>query len=643
MGEQSIKGELEGAELRSFMQHLLDDLRAFERMWESGLFERKTGRIGAEQELFLVDRAMRPAPVSLPLLERLDDPHFTTEIAAYNLEINLDPLDFSGRCLSRLHEQIDTLLDRVRVEGRGLGVSPVLVGILPTVRMSDTTLESMTPKARYFALDRALSRLRNGLYEFRIKGVDELIVKHDCTLIEGCNTSFQVHLQVDPDEFAPLYNIAQAIAAPVLAAAVNSPLLFGRRLWRETRIALFQQAVDTRTTGGFLRERSARVTFGSGWVERSPLDLYRDDVTRFRALIGGEIEEDPLDKLERGIAPELYALRVYNGTVYRWNRACYGLTNGMPHIRIENRVLPSGPTTVDEMANAAFWLGLMYGMRDVVGDVTKVMSFDDARMNFIAAARLGLAAQLSWFGGESIPADTLVCERLIPIAREGLQTAGVDDDDADRYLGVLHERVASRRTGAQWAVASFDSMRGAGKHGGRLNALVAAMIDRQEKGEPVARWDLARIEEAGGWDTVFVRVDQFMTTDLFTVQEDESLDLVASIMDWRQVRHVPVEDHQNRLVGIVSYRTIMRLVASGLRCDGEPIPVSRVMKRDPISVTPETSPTVAVRLMRMHHISALPVVKDGRLVGIVTERDFMEITADLLEAKLEEMQSERPQ
>lgn len=638
MGEHDVRTELEGAGLRQFMTHLLDDLRAYELMLARGMFEHGVHRIGAEQELFLVDRMWRPAPVSLEVLKRLDDRHFTTEIAAFNLEINADPLELGGDCFRRLESQVTDLVEKCRRVGEELEVEPILIGSLPTIRESDLKLENLTPVPRYGALDRALSRLRGGAYEFRIKGVDELIIKQDTTIIEGCNTSFQVHLQVDQESFARFYNTAQVVAAPVLAAATNSPLLFGRRLWRETRIALFQQSVDTRGSIGSIRVRCPRVTFGTRWVDESPLEIFHEDALRYRALIGVDLDEDPFEKIAAGVAPELKALRIHTGTVYRWNRACYGIVDGKPHIRIENRILPSGPTPVDEIANSAFWIGLMIGMQDLYGDVRKHIAFDDARMNFLAAARMGLAASFTWMDGHTLPAQPLVCDMLIPIAREGLAKAGVDSGDAERYLSVIHDRVASGRTGSCWLIQSFEAMKkDASKPGERLNALVGATLARQKTGEPVSTWPLARLDEAGGWMRNFTRVDQYMTTDLFTVREDEPIDLVAAAMDWRKIRHVPVEDNQDRLVGILSYRTLLRLIASGWRGDSKtPIPVSEVMRRDPVSISPATSTLEAIRIMREHKVSALPVVTDGRLVGIVSERDFMEITSELLETMLRE-------
>ena len=222
--------------------------------------------------------------------------------------------------------------------------------------VADLGLENMTPHPRYYALNEAMGALRDGAYELYIKGLDELLLKHDSVMLEACNASFQIHFQSDADEFPNLYNIAQVVAAPVLAAATNSPLLFGRRLWRETRIALFQQSVDTRSSMDFLRERSPRVTFGRDWVQRSVVEVFQEDISRFRALVTGEIEEDSLEQLAAGKIPRLRALCLHNGTVYRWNRACYGLTDGKPHLRIENRVLPSGPTVTDEVANAVLFL-----------------------------------------------------------------------------------------------------------------------------------------------------------------------------------------------------------------------------------------------------------------------------------------------
>ncbi|HXV75011.1 MAG TPA: hypothetical protein VD788_01730 [Candidatus Polarisedimenticolaceae bacterium] len=259
MGRQTIDSEVGAKRRREFMRCLLDDLTALEFMLERDMIEADLRRIGAEQELFLVDSHYRPAPAALAILGAIDDPRFTTELGLFNLEINLSPRVYGGRCLSELEQELLEATAKLNETARKQGVAPVLCGILPTLRKSDLGLDNMTPTERYRALNEAMSTLRGGAYEFHIKGLDELLLKHDSVMLESCNASFQVHFQVGGREFPNLYNIAQVVAAPVLAAGANSPLLFGRRLWRETRIALFQQAIDTRSSMHFLRERSPRV------------------------------------------------------------------------------------------------------------------------------------------------------------------------------------------------------------------------------------------------------------------------------------------------------------------------------------------------------------------------------------------------
>ncbi|HKQ60530.1 MAG TPA: CBS domain-containing protein [Candidatus Polarisedimenticolaceae bacterium] len=631
MGDRIVKTESESAERREFMRHLLDDLRALERMLAAGTIESGVRRIGAEQEMFLVDGACRPAPVSLQLLERLDDPHFTIELGLFNLEVNLEPRLFGADCLAEMERELSGRLEQIVRAGEPLGVRPLLTGILPTLRKSDLGLDNMTPVPRFRAINRAMTELRGGAYELYIRGADELLLRHESVMLEACNASFQVHLQVGPSEFPRLYNLAQVIAAPVVAVGANSPLLFGRQLWRETRIALFQQAVDTRRSTEFLRERSPRVTFGNGWVRRSVAELFQEDVARFRLLVTRPIEEDPLAVLDRGEVPELSALRLHTSTVWRWNRACYGMTGGRPHLRIENRVLPAGPSIQDEVANAAFWLGLMVGLEARYDDVTRAISFEDAKMNFTAAAREGLGAQLLWLDGSRLPVVPLVCDRLLPIARDGLRAQGVNEQDAERYLGRIDTGVRKMRNGAEWQVQSLAELRGRGSPALCLGALTGAMLERQRANLPVAAWEPARVEEGGSRQHSFSRVEQYMTTDLFTVGEDESLDLIACLMEWERIRHVPVEDAQHRLVGLVSYRALLRLMAQGVA--PRQLAVSAIMKRDPITISPDATTLEAIERMRRHRIGCLPVVQDERLVGIVTERDLMDLAAELLEQR----------
>ena len=637
MGRQDLPSAFSQDELRAFMKAILADVHALERMLDEDRFETGIRRIGAEQEIFLLDRAGRAWNGAEQMMKALGHEQFTYELAQFNLECNLKPQVFGGRCLSTMETELGDLLQLARRAAHDQGGGIVLSGILPTLRRSDLSLESMVQNPRYLALNDAMAQLRGGDFDFRIKGVDELEMTHDNVMLESCNASFQVHFQVSPREFAKLYNTAQAITAPVLAASTNSPLMLGRRLWRETRVALFQQSVDSRSAAHQLRGRRPRVDFGDGWVRDSVLEIFREDIARFRVMLASDLDEDPGAVLDRGGVPEMTALRLHNGTVYRWNRPCYGISDGKPHLRIEARAFPSGPSPLDEIATAAFYFGLMAAVSHEFDDISKVMSFDDARGNFVAAARLGLQANLTWLHGREYGAQELIIDVLLPLAQAGLEQAGLDSDDIERYLGVLRERCRRGRTGSRWQLDSLSAMGDKGTADQRMTALVRALQARQETEEPVHRWDLAEAGEFEGWKDSYEQVGQFMTTDLFTVHPEDVVDFAASLMDWRHIRHVPVEDNDGNLVGLVSHRSLLRMVGKGMSgAERAPVPVKDIMIEDPVCVTPTTPTLEAIEHMRTHRIGSLPVVEDGRLVGIITERDLIRVAAMLFEKQLRE-------
>lgn len=622
------------ADRHSFMDAVLDDLRALRLMLDQGKIESGPPRIGVEQELFLVDDSWQPAPVGPQILKDNRNPHVTPELGRFNLEINLDPLEFRGGCLEELERQLNQSIGELAALARSHGARILLAGILPTLTLSQLTTRNMSPQPRYRALSAAITKLRGETHSLRIRGIDELMVKVKTIMLEACNTSFQVHLQVPPDQFPRYYNIAQLATAPVLAAAVNSPLLLSQRLWQETRIALFQLSVDTRRPSSYPRSSRPRVGFGDRWVRDSVLDIFREDVTRFRALMNVQSTEDPLEVLSRNRLPKLKALSMFNGTVYRWNRPCYGVHEGRAHLRIEHRVLPSGPSVLDEVANAAFFCGLVTGLAQEHQDVTSRISFAEVKSNFQSAARSGLNAQLAWLDGESMPAPELIRGRLLPVAREGLRHRGIRDEDIKRYLGIVEKRAETGRTGADWLLRSYSGMGGDRRRGETLVALTAATYQRQTRGRPVHSWPLAEPDEGGDWRAHYKRIEQYMTTEVFTVQPEDPIDLAASIMDWERVRHIPVEDERNRLVGLVSYRSVLNFFIrqGGIQLKKEPVRL--IMKPHPITVTPETLTVEAIALMRRERIGCLPVVQEDRLVGIVTDRDFMEISGHLLERQL---------
>ena len=635
MGEHNVEQQVDEQKAQAFIKALLEDLSALAWMLENDRIESGVTRIGAEQEMFLIDRHLRPAPVSLEVLNHANDARLTTEIARFNLEANLSPLRLENLCFSHMEQELIELIELARESAASQSADVLLSGILPTLQKSDLTLDNLTPVARYHELDRGVIRLRGGPLSIHIKGLDELYLTHDNIMMESCNTSFQVHFQSNAKDFANHYNVAQAITAPVLAAAVNSPLLFGQRLWQETRVALFQHSTDERSRPQLARNQPTRVNFGDRWLEKSVLELFQDQIVRFRPIMISEPDENPFEVLTRGDTPSLSALRMHNGTVWRWNRACYGVTDGIAHLRIENRALPSGPTILDEIANAAFFTGLMVALPHAYGEISKRMVFDDAKLNFFRAARHGLDAQFQWLDGQSLSATSLILDQLLPLARQGLSTSQVATEDIEKYLGIIEERTRCGQTGARWIMKSLsENGNSAAKDTGRRR-LTAAMLANQKQAQPVHLWPVMENVESEEWEHGYRTVGQFMSTDLFTLKPDDLVDLAASVMDWRHIRHVPVEDEAGRLVGLVTHRGLLHLISNGTRSTGSnPITVRQIMVENPVTVSPSTSSLEAIELMRTNHIGCLPVVEGDQLVGIVTSYDFLEASAKLFQQHL---------
>jgi CBS domain-containing protein len=634
MGEHKVEEHADEQKAQAFVKALLEDLRALAFMLEDGRVESGVTRIGAEQEMFLVDRYLRPAPVSMEVLKYANDPRLTTEIARFNLEANLSPLKLENNCFSRMESELQHIIDLARRTAATEDADVLLSGILPTLQKSDLTLDNLTPIARYHELNRGVIRMRGGPLSIHIKGLDELYLAHDNIMMESCNTSFQVHFQSNAKDFANHYNVAQAITAPVLAVAVNSPMLFGQRLWQETRVALFQHSTDERSRPQLARNQPTRVSFGDRWLENSVIELFHDQITRFRPIMISEPDENPFQVLARGETPLLSALRLHNGTVWRWNRACYGVSEGVAHLRIENRVLPSGPTVVDEIANTAFFTGLMVALPQVYGEIRQRMAFDDAKMNFFRAARHGLDAQFNWLDGQTYSACSLILDNLLPLARQGLRNSNVASEDIDRYLGIIEERAQNRQTGAGWIMKSLAAMESSTSKDARQRNLTSAILASQKKGQPIHRWPMLEKTETDEWEHSYRTVGQFMSTDVFTVSPDDLIDLAASVMDWRHIRHVPVEDKEGRLVGLVSHRGLLRLMIKRANSDTKPTTVQEIMITQPVTVSPSTSSLEAIEIMRNHRVGCLPVVEGDQLVGIVTSYDFLEATAKLFQQHL---------
>lgn len=616
MGELNVEKLSGNPDKIKYISQLTGDIVALERMLAEGRFEKKAMHIGAEQEFCLVNKNWTPSDKAVEILEELNDDQFTSELALYNLEINLEPRKLEDRCFSELHDNLKELLDKAGKVAANYDNKVLLTGILPTIGTQHLKIDFMTPLKRYKVLNEAITDIRKNDIELHIKGVDELNLKHDSILYEGCNTSFQAHLQIDPDDFEDTYNWAQAIAGPVLSICTNSPLLMGRELWEETRIALFAQSVDTRASTFVLNEKEARVGFGNHWIRGTVADFFKDSVIRFRSLLTTDFDTDSISELDSGKTPKLRALKLHNGTVYKWNRLCYGVNDGVPHIRIENRYLPSGPTTEDEIANMMFWVGLMMGRPKAFDAIHEKMDFKDIKGNFFNAARYGMAAQFYW-DNKLISSRDLLLDHLLPMAFRGLYSMHIAPADAERYLSVIERRIKSTN-GSRWMVEGFRKLKKDYKTPDALKILTATMYERQDKNYDVDAWQLPRGDEYAV-KKKHRTVRDVMSTKIITAQESDSAELVLRMMQWKNIHHVPILDNHLDLVGLLTWSDVGHFLDEPEKLEER---VGSIMERDLITTTADTRLKKAKKIIETEPINCLPVVHGNKLIGILTSNDL---------------------
>ena len=625
-----------------YVKSVLNDVKALEYMLNNSWFEEDITRIGAEQEIILVDRrSYKPSTKASAILEKHPDwKWLVSELAKFNLELNLNPQVFQGNCLSHLHHELDTNLGLLRDTLSSMDLDYVLTGILPTLRKFHLDLENLTPKQRYKELMSALaSEIRDKNFELRLVGIDELLVRHDSPLLEACNTSFQVHLQVAPSDFVDMYNCALALTAPSIAISANSPIVFGKRLWHESRIALFQQSIDTRKVFFHMREMSPRVILGDSWLDNSVMEIFYEDIARFRVLLHAEPEEDSLKLIQTGKVPKLKSLQLQNSTVYRWNRPCYGISDtGKPHLRIENRVFPSGPTILDEVSNAALWLGAMIGLKQSVSDIRNYLSFEDIRDNFGKSARFGIDSKFTWFKDKKVAACDLILEEILPLARAGLEHMNVSTEDTDLYLGTIEERAKSYMNGARWMLRSYTKLKKeAANEDEALTILTASIMKNQQVDKnPIHKWKEPSISDLVEYRPGHLRVSEFMHTNLFTATKNDLVELVIQLMKWKDLEYMAVEDESGNLVGLISLGSLVdALTEEKNKPSPKDVLVSDIMIDSPITVNHDDNIQNALDLMRKNNIGCLPVVQGQELVGMLTEGDFIRITERLMKNQTE--------
>ncbi|MEU7034327.1 glutamate-cysteine ligase family protein [Streptomyces sp. NPDC046237] len=494
MGEKVVADGFDLSDRQRYRRKLQQCLAGLARLLAEKRFDRPRNLMGLEIELNLAGADGMPRMVNGAVLERIASTDFQTELGMFNLEVNIAPHRLGGRVFDRLAEELRTGLGYADRKAREVDAGVLMIGILPTLAQDDLVSENLSAVDRYTLLNDQIVAARGEDFTLDIHGVEGLTCTATSIVPEAACTSVQLHLQVTPARFAAVWNAAQAVAAVQIAVGANSPFLFGRELWRESRPPLFTQATDTRPPELQAQGVRPRTWFGERWVD-SAYDLFEENLRYFPALLPICDEEDPLLVLDQGGVPRLQELVLHNGTVYRWNRPVYGWVDGVPHLRVENRVLPAGPTVTDVVANAAFYYGLVRALAEDTRPIWKRLPFEDAAANFDTACRHGIESELRWprpgrtGAVATVPAVRLVLDELLPLAASGLDAWHVEPADRDFYLGVIEERCRGRVNGASWQADTFHKALESGL--GREAALAATTrryAELMHGGEPVHRW-----------------------------------------------------------------------------------------------------------------------------------------------------------
>lgn len=490
MGDEVARTQFTGEHRRAYRTKVQNCLDVFETMLSESRFDFERPLTGMEIEFNLVDGDYQPAMTNTEVLASIADPAFQTELGAYNIELNVPPRALPGSAALELERDVRASLNAAEQRAGERGAHIVMIGILPTVMPEHLNGAWMSPSSRYRALNDAVFTARGEDMQIDIAGAERLSVRSPSIAPESACTSMQLHLQVAPDDFAANWNAAQLLAGPQLALAANSPFFFGKSLWAETRIELFTQSTDTRPQELKVQGVRPRVWFGERWIT-SIFDLFEENVLYFPSLLPEISDEDPVAELAAGRAPRLQELRLHNGTIYRWNRPIYDVVDGTPHLRVENRVLPAGPTVIDVMANAAFYYGALRALSEDDRPVWTKMTFAAAHDNFLEGARRGVEARMYWPGVGEITADELTLRHLLPMAHEGLQRWGVATEVRERYLGVIEARATSGINGAAWQTHTVGALQERGSNRrAALSEMLRMYCEHMHSNEPVHTWEM---------------------------------------------------------------------------------------------------------------------------------------------------------
>jgi hypothetical protein len=493
MGRDIETTEFTREDWRVYDEKLKACLSVLRDLIDSGVFEVGRRLVGIEIEAALADSEGRALPINEQVLGRLVPGVFQPELARFNLEFSATPCPLVGDCFRTVEAKLNGLLSQTQAAAKSFEAQAIFIGILPTITPYDVTKQNLSANARYKALNDNILAARGEPILIDIEGDESLRMVADSIMFEAACTSTQLHFQVPPGESAAYWNAAQALSAPLVAVAANSPFFLGRQLHHETRITLFCQATDTRNQELARQGVPPRVWFGQRWLRKDLFELFEENLRYFPALLPICDGEDPHAVLASGGIPRLSELTLHNGTIYRWNRPVYDVSEGRPHFRIENRVLPAGPSVPDSVANTALYFGLLNALAHAERPVWEEMSFKTAATNFFRAARHGLAARLSWPRvGARVPVTELLRDHLIPLASEGLRAWSIDQADIDRYLGIIDQRTATGQNGAAWQISTHRDLidRYGLTRAEAARELVHRYVKYSKEGVPVHCWPI---------------------------------------------------------------------------------------------------------------------------------------------------------
>jgi gamma-glutamyl:cysteine ligase YbdK (ATP-grasp superfamily) len=491
VGEEVAARTFSREDRQRYREKLQACLDVFGRMLGESRFDFERPLTGLEIEFNLVDANADPAMRNEEVLNAIANEVFQAEVGQFNIEFNAKPSSLAGSAIADLETELRGSLNEANARALDIGAHIVMIGILPTLMAQQLSGATLSANPRYALMNEQIFAARGEDLHISIDGPERLALYADTIAPEAACTSVQFHLQVSPQDYAANWNAAQCIAGVQVALGANSPFLFGKELWRETRIALFEQATDTRPAELKAQGVRPRVWFGERWIT-SVFDSFEENVRYFPALLPVCDDEVPAAVLARGDAPKLAELRMHNGTIWRWNRPVYDVHRGKPHLRVENRVLPAGPTIADVMANGALYFGLLQMLAYDDRPVWTQMSFAAAEENFNEGARKGIHAQLYWPGAGTVPVTELTLRRLLPLAHEGLAKWGVDSAVSDRLLGIIEQRCITHRNGAEWQAATFHRIDET-KQPDRIDALremVRRYIEHMHTNDPVHTWPI---------------------------------------------------------------------------------------------------------------------------------------------------------